>query len=760
MKYLITIVLIGIFLIDIQPQTRRIVLLEEATNASCAPCAANNPGLQQFLSRNFGGIIAVKYHAWWPGADPMYSHNTADNSARINYYGINGVPNYTIDGKLYGVPNDQEAMESQMYERLNLKSPVKILITPNITNDSVRATIKLIGLQPVNLTNLKLRIAVTERLVVYATPPGSNGEKTFPDVMRKMLPDANGYTVTTLNPGDTITYNISTPVITPWVWNELAVVAWLQSDATKEIVQSNISLPTYISETQDKLAEFLSPGETYIKNMSIANDNSSTLHIRVKNFLAVVPATWSYSLLYNNTAYDSIDFTIPPGDTAYFQLKIVTGSNPGSIKLKFIAKNLDDLRGYGSGFGYFGAIKNGRIILIDDDGGAISDTYFKAAFDSIGADFTSLEAAYINAMGAEILSSNIKIIFWSIGWGFPAVVENDIAFLKNFLNGGGRLFISGQDIGWDIFDATGGSNFPEAMDFYNNYLGATYINDNAGINSMEGVTGTMGDGLAFPIVPVSGAFYPEEISAFNTNAVLFLKYTGSAKYGGIHFSNSTFKTIYIGVGLEQINSVTARRTIIERALTFMDYQVPVELSSFSGSVDKDGILLNWSTASELNNKGFEVERSIDGVLFNHIGFVKGSGTSSDVHSYQFKDQLDPEGINTLYYRLKQVDYNGQFEYSSIVTINIDLPLEFNLNQNYPNPFNPSTIISFALPVDSKVIIKIFDITGQEIITLLNEDKKAGRHEIDFNSDGLSSGIYFYKINAGDFSAIKKMTLIK
>ena len=207
----------------------------------------------------------------------MYSHNTTENTARITYYGITGVPNYALDGTKYGVPGDAEAMASQMRTDLALKSPVKIEITTNITSDSVRATVKLIGVSTVTQTNLKLRTAIIERLVKYATPPGSNGEREFADVMRKLLPDANGITIAGVTVGQTYTYYYSYPITSPWIWQDLAVVAWLQSDATKEIVQSNISIPTCVLETKDRLAEFLAYNQTYVKQMKIFNDNPSTI---------------------------------------------------------------------------------------------------------------------------------------------------------------------------------------------------------------------------------------------------------------------------------------------------------------------------------------------------------------------------------------------------------------------------------------------------------------------------------------------------
>jgi len=750
-------------LIDISLcQTRRIVLIEEATNASCAPCAANNPIFQQFMSQNFGGAISVRYHAWWPGADPMYSQNTTDNTARINYYGITGVPNYALDGTKYGVPGDAEAMASQMRNRLALKSPVKIEITTNITSDSVRATVKLIGISIVTQTNLVLRTAIIERLVKYATPPGNNGEREFPDVMRKLLPDANGISIAGVTVGQTYTYYYSYPVTSPWNWQDLAVVSWLQSDATKEIIQSNISIPTCVLETKDRLAEFIAYNQTYVKQMKIFNDNPSTINVRVKNILAQVPAGWSYKIIYQSVVYDSLTINIAPNDSANFQVEVTTGGNSGTIKLTFLARNINDPYGYGSSLSYLGVIKNGDILFVDDDGGRNSEVYFKEAFDSIGVNFTNFEQAYIDQLSSEILTQNFKAVFWSVGWGFPAFVSSDINFLKTYLDGGGKLFISGQDIGWDVFDPTGSSTFQAAKDFYNNYLDARYLEDNAAITSMEGIPGTLGDGLNFAISPVAGNFYPEVISSFRGLGTLFLKYTGSTKYGAINYATSIFKTVYLGVGLEQISTAIPRRKLISKILDWFGFIIPVELTSFTALSVGNNIVLNWTTATETNNLGFEVQRK-SGDEFLTIGYVRGTGTTTQTQNYSYSDNELASGSYT--YRLKQVDYNGVFEFSNIVEVTLEAPKVFSLEQNYPNPFNPSTKINFNLAVDSKVVLKIFNVLGEEVTTLVNGYLSAGSHKVDFNATNLNNGVYIYKLEAvgidgSTFSDVKKMTLIK
>lgn len=189
-----------------------------------------------------------------------------------------------------------------------------------------------------------------------------------------------------------------------------------------------------------------------------------------------------------------------------------------------------------------------------------------------------------------------------------------------------------------------------------------------------------------------------------------------------------------------------------------DAPLPVELSSFTSIINRRDVTLNWITASETNNSGFEIERSSNGV-WTKIGNVNGNGTVSTPVNYSFTDRnLNSGSYN---YRLKQIDFNGNFEYFNLNNeVNIGIPVKYDISQNYPNPFNPSTKINYDLPVDGKVSLKLFDMSGKEVATLVNEVKTAGYYTVSFNAMNLSSGVYFYRLNAGDFSATKKMMLIK
>jgi photosystem II stability/assembly factor-like uncharacterized protein len=186
--------------------------------------------------------------------------------------------------------------------------------------------------------------------------------------------------------------------------------------------------------------------------------------------------------------------------------------------------------------------------------------------------------------------------------------------------------------------------------------------------------------------------------------------------------------------------------------------IPVELVSFEGKANKNKIILEWITGSELNNNGFEIQRKFQNQSWESISFILGHGTTTEEHSYSYTDFIDKPGI--YFYRLKQVDFDGSFEHSSIIEVYVNSPSRFILSQNYPNPFNSITNIAFQIPTDEFVSIKIYDVLGNEVKTLLEETKKAGYYTISLNANDLSSGIYFYKLSAGAYSATKKLILLK
>jgi photosystem II stability/assembly factor-like uncharacterized protein len=226
--------------------------------------------------------------------------------------------------------------------------------------------------------------------------------------------------------------------------------------------------------------------------------------------------------------------------------------------------------------------------------------------------------------------------------------------------------------------------------------------------------------------------------------------------GGENWSTQTSpttNTLY-GVSFSDINNgwaVGFNGTVIAST-----NPVPVELTSFTVTVDENNVTLSWKTETETNNSGFEIQRkSID---WERIGFVEGNGTTTEENSYSFVDKNLAAGKHQ--YRLKQIDYDGSFEFSDIVEVEILSPIEFSLSQNYPNPFNPTTTIQYSIPESGNVKLIVYNSLGEQVSTLVNDFKESGNYQVEFDATNLSSGIYYYSLQINSFVETRKMILLR
>jgi len=199
--------------------------------------------------------------------------------------------------------------------------------------------------------------------------------------------------------------------------------------------------------------------------------------------------------------------------------------------------------------------------------------------------------------------------------------------------------------------------------------------------------------------------------------------------------------------------------------------IPVELLGFTAEMSNGLVALNWETATETNNRGFEIQRKTGNYNWQTVGFVSGKGTTTQMSNYSYID--NPVGVINyakITYRLKQLDYDGKANYSKEINVEFTgAPKNFSLDQNYPNPFNPATVIRYAVPTESKVKVIVYNLSGEVVKELVNQVQSAGFHESTFNTNSginLSSGIYFYSIEAtplngnNSFRQTKKMILLK
>lgn len=275
-------------------------------------------------------------------------------------------------------------------------------------------------------------------------------------------------------------------------------------------------------------------------------------------------------------------------------------------------------------------------------------------------------------------------------------------------------------------------------------------------------------------LPVTSTMYAVK---FVDNNIGWVAGTGSAFYtedGGNTWTRSTL-SVGSSVTVRDIEMAGGRMWFVGTdgmiIRGYADPSVPVELASFTATVSGSNVTLNWMTASETNNMGFEIERMQNSKIarlqdqpngqtgWEKIGFVEGKGTVSEITAYSFSDKGLTAGFYN--YRIKQIDFDGIFKYYNLSeSIEIGTPDNFNLAQNYPNPFNPSTVISYQLPVNRMVSLKVYNVIGQQVAELVNEVKQAGVHTVEFDASNLPSGVYIYKLTTGDYISSKKMLLVK
>ena len=253
--------------------------------------------------------------------------------------------------------------------------------------------------------------------------------------------------------------------------------------------------------------------------------------------------------------------------------------------------------------------------------------------------------------------------------------------------------------------------------------------------------------MAFIKVPVS------LLGGEGSKQILWLKRSNS---------NYSWTTLWGEIINGNIVNLIPFNVLGEFAIGFYNDNSPVELAGFSANTNNDLVSLIWSTVTETNNRGFEILRKSSTYDFITVAFINGKGTATKPNNYSWSEKLQP-GIYS--YRIKQVDFDGKFEYSKEVEV-VVVPKDFSLEQNFPNPFNPSTVIRYNIPVESSICIKVFNSLGENVREFNVGTKQPGFYELNFNSMGLASGVYFYSVRAisiigkKDFSAVKKMMILK
>ncbi len=389
------------------------------------------------------------------------------------------------------------------------------------------------------------------------------------------------------------------------------------------------------------------------------------------------------------------------------------------------------------------------VLLIQDSPAANADTIEQALLNSSIA-YTRMTNSAAVALGVTTWLTYDAVFF--IG---TTSTGGELDSSTAYLAAGGNLLVMDGDEAYFYGDTSGtGTSTP----LFDQYIQAALVSDTGSDGVCVGE-----DLLNGESIDISADPWPDDVIFTGPDPVKILNAAISNNSAGTRTSGSTVDGVAYRVVLlcwdPQYGSLAETTPIISKVYNYLaNGIVPVELSSFTASVVDQNVVLNWATASETNNSGFSIERKTENGSWESIAFVSGFGTTTESKSYSYVDSKLSSGVYS--YRLKQIDYNGTSEYSNVVLADVTGPIEFALEQNYPNPFNPNTTISYSVAKNGFVNVSVYNLLGEKVATLVNATQEAGRYDLTFDASNIPSGIYFYSIEAGDFTAVKKMTLLK
>jgi len=755
----------------------KLSLVERFTNASCGPCAQINNAWYNATTQNYvnsGMISHLVYNVNWPGAnDPMYLLNSTDNMTRRTYYAVSWVPWIDVNGSQ--ISETLAALTSAVANGNSQFAPFNIVITQRALGETlIEVGVKIIR-DPTDVTvfsNTKLRVALTEKTVSFTNPPGSNGEKNFFSISRKMLPNAGGTEFTIPAPGDSVelilNYVPTSAFLAAVNLDSIRVVAFIQNDNTKLVYQSAMQelIPNYVatmgSSSPDVIIENNGSAEfsAVLNNVGVLED---TYTITASHD---GPSGWMGEFTTENGTFpfgeiDSVHVAVDDSTSISLTLNPNTITGSGIITLEYASKNDPGVQG---SITFRVVTEFGIDILVID---ASEDGYGELVSNSLANVFSGTSGVISrSALNPSVVLDNYQMIAWSSGIALPVFHPEEVDALQDYLDGGGNLFINGQNIGADIFGAGGQSQF--AQSFYNNYLHATYIAD---MGSSFLLNGIPGDPISKNIQFVLNAIYarsPDDIAPYDSYASSIFIFFNGPKIAGIKAATPTYKVVYFGFSFEQIPDNITRDTLLSRIINYFDVEpmvlpsAPVLVSPANAQViDSSSVLFVWQQSQPQVMK-YWIE--LDTTNQFTSPFVNSEITDT---TYLFAGLSNNKNY---WWRVRALNSAGWGDYSEVRTFSTllvgvgddesQVPTEFSLEQNYPNPFNPSTTLAYSIPKESEVSLKIYDVMGREVVELVSGRQTAGSFTVEFDASSLASGTYFYKLTADDFVSVKKMVLLK
>jgi PKD repeat protein len=735
-------------------------LVERFTNCSCGPCATINNAWYNATTASLldsGVITHIIYNVDWPSAtDPMHLLNAAENNTRRRYYGVNAVPWIEINGTT--IATNQAAVLNAITSGNSEYAPFNIILTTEVfSNNVINVHVKIIRDPGDNTTfgTTKLRVALTEKRVEFVSPPGSNGERIFYSVCRKMLTDAFGSSFTIPAPGDSteldLLYIPTTEFLQSVNFDSLNVVAFIQDDDSKDVYQSAMAdqlIPSNNVNAAFQVEENFG-ASPFVINFSDFSTATSTTNI--------ISWEWDFD---NNGTIDSND---PEPTWTYNNEQSYT------VKLTVSDGSQQDTRILTDYITVLGAVSD--ILVVN----GISYTTYSAEME----DFYNNSACFGNHQVDLWDLFGDQNFDYSANPDIQQIVLENQAISNSILNLYGTVIWIGNSYAGDLalYDPSQvlgyigqGGNFllasRQGADFF-----STELRNYCDITSFSGLSAltqliALDDSLVN--VPAAGTNDRNQFALLDAGSEavpIFDDNVGTNFVAGFRIQKQDEGAfIYIAGRPYRFDNTALFHNYNHIINYWMPFSSMSVLSPNGGEIWVVGETedITWT---DVNVNDVKVELSTDnGTSWSTIvESTPNTGTYSwTVASQDSSDECLIRITNVANGNVYDVS-DDVFTLDIISTVEEDLetiPSEFELSLNYPNPFNPSTKIKYAVPEESPVSIKVFDLTGREVATLVDEIKQPGSYELTFEAGKYASGVYIYQMISGDFVQVKKMSLLK
>lgn len=558
-------------------QAKKYPLFEHFTQASCGPCASQNPFFQAVYEANMSNMHHIAYHTSWPGTDPMYDFNPSESDAMVSYYGVSGVPDMFTNGAEFGGPAGvtQDIVNNLTSE----SSPIRIIVSESLVGTTAYINIDIQTVGTVPAGSYKLKAAEVERIIDYVSAPGTNGETEFPNVFREFLTGSSGVTFTPAAVGSSVSFDYVYAYDGALVPENMYTLAWVQNTATKEVLNSGATGDPSVEIVNTTASSFIQGtiGGAAAFSGNVINLGVASANIEME-LVSNQPADWTSNYTYNGATYTTTASGSINGITTLpLGINVTVGPTPAIGEYTLTVSFPDNPEIMPQVLNYY--IISGVTDLVVNNEVSFGDGTPYGTYDWESLYTDALAAADVTTYAAtshftmkkgftDDVLSGVENIYFNVGWTFPGISgdEEKVEMLMEFLDNGGNLFISGQDLGWEVNEYA--AFYPSSVEFYEDYLHASFVNDAAsGASSFTAIAADEWYGaiLESDISKPYGTtyYYPEQIEVNGVDGFEIFSYNAGTKIGGVRAETSDYKTVYLGIGIEMIEDDAVRNAVME-----------------------------------------------------------------------------------------------------------------------------------------------------------------------------------------------------